>query len=615
MALALEAAIPLAPPVAGRPLGRGARRRCARRAHRADRRHRAPRRRRRPRHDVVRHGPDGRRRLPARARRHPPAGRDHRHARDGRRRDRHGWIARRRRSRIGCAPSERGMADPHHGRSPGGGRGVSAGSARRGRRRAAEERHGSRWGSRSSRCRSRHTRECRSGIARRRRRPRWTALRPARWRPPSNTQGASGGAARSAGAPRSRPTGTPVPVPSRGAGRSRGHRRAEPLASPAQRRSRRAAPAQRVGRVSRLRRPRRSTPVRGRRPRRRHPRSPRRRATRAATRRSTSMRTGQSGTSGTVRASDEVASLITRSMRSPSRRRLLALILSATVAGGLRAPRARRAPRSRAPPDETADACFGAAESARSRSCARRSSARRGRCSSLRARRRAPRVARTDCREWLAEATDAQPSIVIAAPRDPGHGPDRSTRDVERRARGHRRRARRRPARRHPHRHRPRAPSPPDRARGRRPALVQDIDVREGEKGRVVDVYWHTAVTAVPAAARARRASSSRAPSASSRPAIGTYFEATGLSQRHDLDTSCKPTRRARSRRSTPRARRCASATSPSAEGSSSWQGRRSSTSRARRWTRLRPTDRWIDVGPGGLVAGARGEPVTGCSP
>lgn len=226
-------------------------------------------------------------------------------------------------------------------------------------------------------------------------------------------------------------------------------------------------------------------------------------------------------------------------MRSPSRRRppfvvsaWAATVAITTMVGTARAQQA-------APPADEAEACFAAAE--RAQPLLRQKKLREARalldvCS----RDSCPRAARTDCREWLAEATDAQPSIVIAAHEIRGTGAARETRDLN----GVRAviddvlvidRVDTTPIVIDPGRHRLRL----ERA-GADP-LVQDVDIREGEKGRVVDAYWHVASVAIPA-----------------RPippsvlvvggigvfavGVGTYFEISGLVQRHDLDVSCKPT-------------------------------------------------------------------------
>src|SRR5271166_4417569 len=95
----------------------------------------------------------------------------------------------------------------------------------------------------------------------------------------------------------------------------------------------------------------------------------------------------------------------------PPRAVFAAAILCVTT--GVTAAQAQEAPPEPGNTGE-ADACFGAAE--RAQPLLRQKRLREARALlEVCARDVCPRVARTDCREWLAEATDAQPSIVIAA--------------------------------------------------------------------------------------------------------------------------------------------------------------------------------------------------------
>jgi hypothetical protein len=257
-------------------------------------------------------------------------------------------------------------------------------------------------------------------------------------------------------------------------------------------------------------------------------------------------------------------------MRRSSGCRPIAIALSALLASGLVAPapahaqqapgspapapaHAQQAPGSPAPApahaqqapaaaatDDTAEVCFSAAE--RAQPLLRQKKLREARAVlELCTREACPRVARTDCREWLAEATDAQPSIVIAAHEIRGDEPPRDVgQDV-----GSVRmiiddalvvdRVDATPIVIDPGHHRLRL----ERA-GVDP-IFQDIDIRDGEKGRVVDVYWRVSAAVVPTR-----------PVPSSvfvlgavgilAVGVGTYFEISGLSQRHILDTSCKAT-------------------------------------------------------------------------
>jgi hypothetical protein len=189
--------------------------------------------------------------------------------------------------------------------------------------------------------------------------------------------------------------------------------------------------------------------------------------------------------------------------------------------------------------DDVAEGCFGAAE--RAQPLLRQKKLREARALlETCARDACPRVARTDCRQWLTEATDAQPSIVIAPHVVRGAGPDRDTRDVQ----GVRAviddalvvdRVDPTPIVIDPGHHRLRL-----EREGAEP-VVQDVDIREGEKGRVVDVYWHDAVVVVPSRPVPTIVYVTGAVSIFAE-AVGAYFEASGLSQRHGLDTSCKPT-------------------------------------------------------------------------
>ena len=189
--------------------------------------------------------------------------------------------------------------------------------------------------------------------------------------------------------------------------------------------------------------------------------------------------------------------------------------------------------------DDIADACFGAAE--RAQPLLRQKKLREARAVlEVCARDGCPRVARSDCREWLAEASDAQPSIVIAGHEVRGAGTGRGVHDVS----GIRAviddslfvdRVDATPIVIDPGRHRLRL------ERAGAEAIVQDIDVREGEKARTVDVYWHVADILLP-----------------SRPVppgvfvlggigvaaavVGASFEIAGLSQRGSLNSTCKPT-------------------------------------------------------------------------
>jgi hypothetical protein len=155
-----------------------------------------------------------------------------------------------------------------------------------------------------------------------------------------------------------------------------------------------------------------------------------------------------------------------------------------------------------------------------------------------------PRVARTDCRSWLAEVAEQQPSIVIAAHEVRGvethdvHGvraivdgaivierADASSFAID------------------PGSHRLKL------ERVGAPPVEQDVEVREGEKDRVVVVTWRAVEGALPPVP---------VPSRPVPPSVyvmgglgavalgvGTYLEVTGLSMRSQLDP-CQPTRTCR---------------------------------------------------------------------
>ena len=224
-------------------------------------------------------------------------------------------------------------------------------------------------------------------------------------------------------------------------------------------------------------------------------------------------------------------------MRFSSRRRPAVLLSAATVAMAVRIPvaRAQQAPPA-STPDDTADACFSAAERAQPLLRQKKLREARALLESC-ARDVCPRVARSDCREWLAEATDAQPSIVIEAHEVRGRGPVRDVSvaraiiddslvvdqvDAT-------------PIVIDPGHHRLRL------ERAGADAVVQEVDVREGEKGRVIDVYWHVAATAVPSRPIPPSVFVAGAVGLVAA-GVGAYFEVSGLTERHDLDTSCRPT-------------------------------------------------------------------------
>jgi hypothetical protein len=186
-------------------------------------------------------------------------------------------------------------------------------------------------------------------------------------------------------------------------------------------------------------------------------------------------------------------------------------------------------------PTDESEACLSAAE--RAQPLMREKRLREARAElEMCARDVCPRIARTDCRGWLADVVAKQPSIVIAAHEVRGtevndvHGVraiidgaiaadnvDSARVVVD-------------PG---PHRlHLERAGAEP---------LEQEIDVREGDKDRVVHVYWRT-----PAAVLPRQpiptALVVAAIAGGAAVGAGTYLEVAGLVRRGELG-SCQPSR------------------------------------------------------------------------
>jgi hypothetical protein len=192
-----------------------------------------------------------------------------------------------------------------------------------------------------------------------------------------------------------------------------------------------------------------------------------------------------------------------------------------------------------------ADACFTAAERAQPLMKDKRFREARAELEMC-ARDVCPRVARTDCRDWLSEVALEQPSIVIVAhevnPRheirdvvgvhaliDGGITIDKV--DAT-------------PVPLDPGRHRVRIERP-----GLEP-LEQNIEIREGEKSRVLNFYWQTTWVAP------RRSPETQADTRTARPTpgsvfllgvlglaatgAGTYLEISGLTKRSSF-SSCAP--------------------------------------------------------------------------
>jgi hypothetical protein len=186
---------------------------------------------------------------------------------------------------------------------------------------------------------------------------------------------------------------------------------------------------------------------------------------------------------------------------------------------------------------DEAEACFGAAE--RAQPLLRLKRFREARAVlEVCARDVCPRAAKTDCRQWLAEATDAQPSILIVAHETRGH----DTRDVH----GVRATidetfvvedADTSPLKIDPGRHRIKLERPDA------PPVEQTVDVHEGDKNHIVDFAWR--IAAPPLATRPVPVSVYATLGIGGAAAlVGAIFEGAGLAKRGDLDgcmPSCAP--------------------------------------------------------------------------
>jgi hypothetical protein len=216
-------------------------------------------------------------------------------------------------------------------------------------------------------------------------------------------------------------------------------------------------------------------------------------------------------------------------------RRAVVCAVSAAVHLGAFAPSANA--QEAVAPDES-DACFSAAE--RAQPLMRQKRLREARVElEMCARDACPRVARSDCRSWLANVISQQPTLVIAGHEVRGtevsdvHG-IRATIDgaiiVEN--------ADSTPVAVDPGPHRLHL----EREGG--DALEQDIDIREGEKGRIMHVYWRA-----PAAKRESATAPSPTPVAAyvfgglglAAAGVGTGFYIAGWNKRSFLDL-CKQT-------------------------------------------------------------------------
>jgi hypothetical protein len=229
-------------------------------------------------------------------------------------------------------------------------------------------------------------------------------------------------------------------------------------------------------------------------------------------------------------------------MRSSAWCRCLAVSATAALAAAAIAPTcwAQATPTAGAEGGD-AEACFGAAE--RAQPLLRQKRFREARAVlEICARDVCPRAAKTDCRQWLAEATDAQPSILIVAHeiRDRNEVHDlhgvRATVDetfvVDD--------ADASPLTIDPGRHRIKLERPDA------PPVEQNIEIHEGDRNRLVDFYWRGAATPaagaptrpIPASVYATLAIGGAAA------AFGAVFEGVGLSKRGALgacEPSCAP--------------------------------------------------------------------------
>ncbi|MDP9002953.1 MAG: hypothetical protein M3O46_22915 [Myxococcota bacterium] len=183
------------------------------------------------------------------------------------------------------------------------------------------------------------------------------------------------------------------------------------------------------------------------------------------------------------------------------------------------------------------DACFAAAE--RAQPLMKQKKLRQARAElETCARDVCPRIARTDCRGWLADVVSEQPSIVIVTHEVRGSEVHdlfgvRATIDgvivvqnIEMA-----------PVVVDPGAHRLHL-----EAVGVRP-LDEDIDVREGEKRRIVHAYFQAPVTTAPPRENLPPAVYAVGALGVVAVSVGTYFEVVGLSRRGDLTSSCQPTR------------------------------------------------------------------------
>jgi hypothetical protein len=190
-----------------------------------------------------------------------------------------------------------------------------------------------------------------------------------------------------------------------------------------------------------------------------------------------------------------------------------------------------------------ADACFTAAE--RAQPLMKEKRFREARADlEMCARDVCPRVARTDCRDWLSQVDREQPSIVIAAREANSHGDVRDVVGVRATIDGGITvdRVDATPITLDPGKHRVRVERP-----GREP-IEQTIDLRESEKGHVATFTWQTqwvpphrdAPADVPMTRPVPPGVYALGILGLAAVGVGSYLEANGLSKRNTLQ-GCKP--------------------------------------------------------------------------
>jgi hypothetical protein len=223
-------------------------------------------------------------------------------------------------------------------------------------------------------------------------------------------------------------------------------------------------------------------------------------------------------------------------MRSSARCRLAAFLVATAVvhaAFGERPAHAQENP-------AEADACFTAAE--RAQPLVKQKRLREARAElEVCARDVCPRIARTDCRDWLADVGREQPSIVIAAHEV---NDSQNTREVT----GFRaiidgaiviERVDPRPIPIDPGTHHLRVEKP-----GFGP-LEQNIEIHEGEKARVVNFSWETSFVPPQPLGEALRPTPPTVYVVGALGlaglGVGTYFELTGLAKRNSELSPCSP--------------------------------------------------------------------------